>query len=156
MMLSDGRLWFTADTHPTTRALHHRDVGATAQSFGVGCSRTGRLPELSADDPVLGGSSRVRLRDAEPSSPVLVFYGPQVAPTALGSGCFAHLDPALATLLVTGATDVAGAWTSAPLPLPADPALQDVQLVVQALVGPTGTAPLGFDLSSAVLLNLGS
>jgi len=155
-LLSNGMLFFTAIAVPGVEALHHRAIGATAHSLGVGCSASGHLPKLAADDPVLGGTSQIRVRGAEASASVFVFAGPKAAPTDLGFGCIAHLDLTSMSLVATGTTDASGAWSSAPISVSSDPALDGAQLMLQAVVGPTGTQPQGFDVSSAVLLTFGN
>ncbi|MHC4378101.1 MAG: hypothetical protein ACYS26_15985 [Planctomycetota bacterium] len=45
------------------------------------------------------------------------------------------------------------AWSTADLPT--DAALTGQQVALQAAVGPTATAPLGFDLSNGVLMTFG-
>ncbi|MFT4709582.1 MAG: hypothetical protein ACI8Q9_000705 [Planctomycetota bacterium] len=67
------------------------------------------LPQLSADDPVLGGTSEIRVSGAEASASVFIFDGPKTSPTSLGAGCFAHLDLSACLLVATGTTDVLGA-----------------------------------------------
>jgi ELWxxDGT repeat protein len=129
--------------------------GATADAIGQPCAASGFLPRLRATDPVLGATLDVELRDAQPALPALVFLAPPVLPTALGSGCTTYLDISQLELLFIGALDGSGAiqWTSANLPT--DPGLAGQQLALQAAIGPTATAPLGFDLSNGLLMTLG-
>lgn len=129
--------------------------GATADPIGQPCAASGFLPYLRASDPVLGESLNVELRDGQPALPALVFLAPSIPATGLGSGCTAYLDIAQLELLFIGALDGSGstAWPTASLPT--DASLAGQQVALQAAVGPSTMAPLGFDLSNGVLMTFG-
>ncbi|MHC4892855.1 MAG: hypothetical protein ACYTFV_05690 [Planctomycetota bacterium] len=129
--------------------------GATADPIGQPCAASGFLPDLRATDPVLGEPLDVELRDGQPALPALVFLAPSIPPTALGSGCTAYLDILQLELLFIGALDGAGSSTWSTANLPTDAALTGQQVALQSAVGPTATAPLGFDLSNGVLMTFG-
>ncbi|MBI1382051.1 MAG: hypothetical protein GC161_13315 [Planctomycetaceae bacterium] len=154
--LANGRVFVVADDKVRGQELFSIWPGATAQRFGMGCGATGYAPELHAEDPVLGGTSRIFLTNAPPLQFFGVLVGPIGSPLPLSSDCALYLDPLQVQLLATGAADGAGAWTSAPLPIPAMPVLVGAQIGLQAFAGPTSTLPLGFDFTNAVRLSLGN
>jgi len=154
--LANGRVFVVASDKVRGQELFSAWPGATAQSFGQGCGATGFAPELHAEDPVLGGTSRIFLTNAPPLQFFGVLVGPIGSPLPLSSDCALYLDPLQVQLLATGAADGTGAWTSAPLPIPAMPALVGAQIGLQAFAGPTSSAPLGFDFTNAVRLSLGN
>lgn len=154
--LANGRLFVFSGDKVRGIELFSAWPGATAQSFGQGCGATGFAPELHAEDPVLGGTSRIFLTNAPPLQFFGLLVGPIGTPLPLSSDCALYLDPLQVQLLATGAADGAGAWTSAPLPIPAMPSLVGAQIGLQAFAGPTASAPLGFDFTNAVRLSLGN
>ncbi|TAJ11994.1 MAG: hypothetical protein EPO68_13980, partial [Planctomycetota bacterium] len=153
-VLSDGLLYVAVSSFTLGAELYYANVGATAQPLGTGCAATGNLPALSADDPVLGTSTVVRMTDAGAGLAGLVFVGAPALPWFLGSGCSIHVSPVGALPLAAVSTSAGGKWTSAPIAVPSDPSLAGAQLVLQAILGPSATQPLGFDLSNGVLLTL--
>lgn len=154
--LANGVLFVVTGDKVRGEELFSAWPGATAQSFGQGCGATGFAPELHAEDPVLGGTSRIFLTNAPPLQFFGVLVGPIGSPLPLSSDCALYLDPLQVQLLATGAADGAGAWTSAPLPIPAMPVLVGAQIGLQAFAGPTSSLPLGFDFTNAVRLSLGN
>ena len=156
IVLSGGTMFVAATEYAKGMELRAAHVGATSQAIGEGCAASGLLPELFAYDPVLGGTSEITLGGANPSLPLIAFLGSTVgAPVNLGDGCHAFLDPASVITFLSAVTDSEGSWKSPAIPIPASAALNGLQLALQAIVGPTATSPLGFDLSNGVLLTLG-
>jgi ELWxxDGT repeat protein len=154
--VSDGKLYVAADDGVVGLELRYANVGALAHALGSGCAASGRVPDLSADDPLIGGATTLRVRDAGPALAGVVMMGAKAAPLLLGSGCEIVLDPLSAQSLTGLVTDASGKWTSASLSIPNDPSLIDAQIVLQAVLGPSATQPLSFDLSNGVLLTLQS
>ena len=157
LTLSGGRLFVRTEDTIKGEELYSMPLGAVAQSVGVGCTGGGQLPRLSAEDPVLGGTTTFRVRGARPFAPLVAFLGDPSLPLPLGAGCSAYVAPATATSLLTGATDGTGTFESAALGVPSAGVLAGVELGVQALLGPFGDGPFaGFDLTDGVRLVLGA
>jgi len=120
-----------------------------------GCN-SGPIPQLFADDPVLGGQVTVRGRSQLPTVPGFVVLGPvAVDPVAIGP-CALHVDLGIAPIVVPCATDAAGAFVLPPLPVPALPALDGWRFAAQAALVAPAAPVAGLSISSAVLLTIGS
>ncbi|MEM7204696.1 MAG: ELWxxDGT repeat protein [Planctomycetota bacterium] len=150
MLLSRGRVLFSADDNLLGRELWSVDPGATAQPVGAACGG-GAPPQLATDDPVLGGIVTVTTR-APPTSAGAVLLGLPVPAQPLGSGCFLYLAPATSTVLAP--VPAGPSRRSFAIPLPQAVALAGVRVSLQAVLAPS-TAPLGADLSNAVWWTLG-
>ncbi len=153
--LANGQLFVTGAGPFVSNTLLAAPGGGTADPIGLPCAASGELPLLDATDPVLGSSTDLQVRDGQPGAAVLVFRGAPAPATELGFGCTTYLDVGTLSLLATGTLDAAGAFDLTNLPIPADPALNGVRTTLQVAVGPAATAPLGLDLSNAVLMTLG-
>ncbi len=151
---SGGRLYLDHD-----EGMHGSEpwvvrTGASAQRIGAGCGIGNRVAWLESEDPVLGASFTLRGGGGPAGRLGAILLGlPAVTPSVLGSGCVLHLQAAgFGTLLFVA--DAAAPW-SLSLPLPGTPALDDVQIVVQQVSGPSTNA-LGFELGDALRLTLGT
>lgn len=149
-----GRLLFWADDGVHGQELFALHTGAGAKALAGGC-HAGPIPELFADDPVLGGQVTVRGRSQLVTAPGFVVLGPvAVAPLSLGA-CQLHVDLGIAPIVVPCTTDAAGAFTLPPLPVPALPALDGMSFAAQAALVAPSAPLLGLAISNAVLLTIG-
>lgn len=150
-----GRLLFWADDGVHGRELFALHPGAGAKGIGGGCS-DGPIPELFADDPVLGGQVTIRGRAALPTTPGFVVLAPALTTPAVLGACALHVDLGFAPILVPCTTNADGTFQLPPLPVPAMPALDGFRFAAQAAIA-APTAPLaGLAISTAVLLTFGS
>ncbi|MBI5852230.1 MAG: hypothetical protein HZB39_14545 [Planctomycetes bacterium] len=176
-------LWFTDGTPQGTRALaalrsntpgrvrggraylvledpfagfetHVLTPGASSEVVQRGCGGP-RAPDLVAlDDPVLGTSMRLHGRSSAGAIAVLMLSLVPPSPPApiAPSPCSFAVDPtAFATAPPIGLVN--GGFSLA-MPIPGDPVLRDLSIVLQFAAGPSD-ATLGADLSSGLRLNLG-
>jgi hypothetical protein len=151
-VLSGGFLRFSAGGPGFGHELWQLDPGASVQQVGAGCS-VGIWPMLHSTDPVLGAVMQVSGEGAASGQSGALLLGLPVPALRLGGGCYLYLHAATAQVLAPFAP-VAGSW-SLPVPVPAVPALAGLRFGLQALLAPSA-APLGFDLTNAVVGTLGS
>jgi len=149
---SGGRLFFRADDGEHGLELWALPLGATATPAGVGCTCRFPPPRLTASAPRLGGMATIALRGATPNTVGALLLGLPAQPVPLGGDCNVYLQPlGTAGFMLP---DVNGA-ASLPLGIPADANLTGLRLAFQLVLGPTGSPPLGGDLSNALVLVLG-
>ncbi|HYC77796.1 MAG TPA: hypothetical protein VEI02_09230, partial [Planctomycetota bacterium] len=74
-------------------------------------------------------------------------------PLPLAAGCTVWIDLAAPVVLAPVVVDAAGAWTLT-VPVPFDPTLAGVALVLQAYVAPAA-GPLGLDLTGGFAVVFG-
>jgi hypothetical protein len=122
------------------------------QAVGSGCSG-GVGPTLRSTDPVLGTVMQVSGDGAASGQGGALLLGLPVPALRLGGGCYLYLQTTTAQVLAPFAP-VAGSWSVA-VPVPAVPALAGLRVGLQALLGPSA-APLGFDVTNAVVCTLGN
>jgi ELWxxDGT repeat protein len=140
------------------REVFTLDPGATYHPVGRGCRAAGLAPTLEASDPVLGGSARVAGTRAVSSSGILAVGVLPGRPIALpagagGVGCTVYVDLARPFVPIF-LTPKAGNWSFI-TQIPNTPASKGRSVVIQAVFGPSGTPPLGLDLTRGVVLTLG-
>ncbi|HYC78198.1 MAG TPA: hypothetical protein VEI02_11280 [Planctomycetota bacterium] len=128
---------------------------AVSTLLGGGCGATGG-GVLTFPPPKLGATLTIAWAGASPSAlgNAAFDFAPPSA-SALGAGCFFHLDLAHAATwwLVPIATDAAGA-ASLSIPVPSIPLLAGLPVTAQlVLLGTAG--PFSFDLSPGVATTLG-
>ncbi|MCA8952688.1 MAG: hypothetical protein KDE27_24470 [Planctomycetes bacterium] len=153
--VSNGRVFFSADTPAYGRELWAVDPGASVQSIGHGCSPAGGFaPLLAATSPVLGGTAALTVTDvAAPAVSVMLASLVTTGSFRFPNGqCDYFLEP---TAIVLGlALPQNGAYAHA-LAIPADPGLAGLPLRAQAILLPT-TAAGATTATPAVALVLGS
>ena len=131
------------------------DPGATNAPVGIGCTAAGPAPARSASDPVLGSVIRVDVTGAQPKTTGLLAVGAlPPRPLAFGGGCTVYVDLSLPLVLLGFTPKAAGRWSFA-TPIPNDAASIGALVMIQAVLGPANTPPLGLDMTRGVLLTLG-
>ena len=133
---------------------HVIDLESSIEPLSRGCGAPGREAELYASlGPAPQGGLNVEGHSLAGNMALVFLSAPPLRPTPFPSAgrCILDVDPnAFVVLLQTPLTNgrFARSW-----PLPAEPALRGVSAVLQAAFAPTN-APLGFDLSNGLLVNL--
>jgi ELWxxDGT repeat protein len=151
----DGRFWFAADDPVAGIEPHVVELAAVGMPLGAACGGLGRAASLQVDRlPLLGSSVQLGLRAAQGDVAVLMLGFGDFAPQGLPAmpGCVLRVDPSQG--VVFPALALSGGTANLALPIPALALLTNLELVTQAALGATD-APLGFDLSNAVVLRLG-
>jgi len=152
--LSGGKLFFRANDGAKGIELWALKPGATGQSIGHGCPPSG-APTLAATDPVLGGSITVAAK-GRPGAGLALLVGLKNNPvaTGIGLGCHLYVDPNKSPILLffTPAND--GSWKLT-TKIPNSAAAVGLEVMLQVGYGPSGTLPLGVDLSPGMKLTLG-
>lgn len=117
------------------------DLTGSVEHVGQGCARSGRLPQLDADQARIGGSLNLRVTDGAPNTFGLTLIGPvPIRPIPLpGSDCSLLVDP-VRSAIITGATDNSGRWSVTNLPIP----------LFTPLVGLEVAAQSGFDVAGVL------
>lgn len=118
----------------STRGVDHAlvDSGGTGiTQFGTGCGGSVSPPQLSARSLPRAGNDAFGVFLTQALASTTVFWGLDTAAgqLPLGGGCTALLA---SPVFIAASTDPAGN-ALLPLPIPADPALQGVELYVQAI-----------------------
>ncbi|MHC4814454.1 MAG: ELWxxDGT repeat protein [Planctomycetota bacterium] len=153
-ILSGGKLFFRGNDGKKGIELWMLDPGATGQAIGHGCPVPG-TPTLRATDPVLGGSITVAAT-GKPGLGLALLVGVKNNPlgTGLGFGCHLYVDPNKSPILLffTPATNGSWQYTTG---IPNSAAGKGLEIMVQVGYGPTGTPPIGVDLSPGMKLTLG-
>jgi hypothetical protein len=129
---------------------------ASKSRFGAACAGSGgQLPRIDSPLPHLGSPGfALALDQALPNSIAVAFYGP-TAIALLPGGCMLFVDPQALVVLPWTATDATG-HASAPIPLPADPALAGAQGACQfAVLDPLGGYQNMLAFSDALVLLVG-
>ncbi|MBI5852464.1 MAG: hypothetical protein HZB39_15730, partial [Planctomycetes bacterium] len=156
LTVAGGKLWFgawygTLDVEPWLV-----DLSALATRAGDACGSAGSAPDLFADgDPVIGTTFAFEGRGRGVTSAVRLFSigtPPSIAMPLLGRCELWTADSAVIASPTLATT--AGVFR-VPLAVPPGLALLGATLTVQALVAPT-SAPLGVDLTNAVVLRVGT
>jgi hypothetical protein len=123
-------------------------------SVGGGCGGAG-APVFGCNPPQIGQSVFLTLATGTPNAAGFVYgLGIPGAPSPLGSGCVAEIDPGTAISLFPVTTDGAGAWGMG-LMIPPNHSLVGIQAALQAALFNT-SGPLGFDLSNGLIVTIGS
>jgi ELWxxDGT repeat protein len=151
----DGRFWFSAGDPVAGIEPHVVELASAGMPIGAACGGLGRAASLQVDRlPVLGSNVQLGLRSAQGDLGVILLGFGDFAPQGLPviPGCVLRVDPAQS--VVFPALALSAGTANLPLPIPALPLLANLELVAQAALGATD-APLGFDLSNAVVLRLG-
>ena len=150
-----GRLWFAADDGVAGREPWLIDVGATSWRATPGCSSSGPPVPLHVDDPVLGARWTFGGRARADVVALVPILGPIAAvPFDLGvAGCRLAVDP-LGGLQLGPIVPAGRPTWQVGFDLPADPALDGLELAVQAAFLRQAT-PFGRDWSAGYGLRLG-
>jgi ELWxxDGT repeat protein len=131
---SFGRLFLAADNGTLGRELYMITQGAWSKSIDRPCGTAGVRPRFASTPPVLGPGCTFSFRNVNPPAAavyaILVTLGPPPA-IDLGGGCRDHVTGGPWILL--GPAAVPGPSWSAPVPLPADPALAGLPFAAQAI-----------------------
>ncbi|MCA8975859.1 MAG: hypothetical protein KDC98_14150 [Planctomycetes bacterium] len=157
LVASGGMLFLTASQRGVGIEPFAFPLGANTLGIGGGCAASSWPARLAVTDPVLGRAVNAVIDEgpAKRFAVLAVGFRSPLPRIAVGSGpCVMPLDLVAPIGLMNSVTDAAGHATFAGN-VPNDPRLQGVQLVAQALLGPTAQAPFGADVSPAVLLTLG-
>ncbi|MCA8958170.1 MAG: hypothetical protein KDC87_18990, partial [Planctomycetes bacterium] len=112
-VVSGGRLLFPGSDPNAGAELWAVDLGAIAQPIGSGCSSALLAPQLTADAPLLGRASLVRIEHGGANRSGVALLGwpsPGFKHTAFGGGCTGYLDFARGTLALGVRTDAGGRW----------------------------------------------
>src|SRR5690606_27945246 len=152
---SNGLLYFGAVDPVLGAEPHVLELGAAVQQLSPGCGGTGREANLRAT--VFGGRRggfELYGRASQGRVAGLLASAPPAGPTPFPAAGRCQLDVDAGSAAVLAALPISAARFGRVFPLPDDPALHGLQLVVQAVVGPTN-GRLGFDLSNGLLLTLG-
>ncbi len=131
------------------------DPGATGQSIGHGCPSSG-TPSLAATDPVLGGNVTLSANGKPGIGGLALLLGvtQNALSTSVGFGCHVYVDVTKPHVLQFYTPAPNGSWKLT-LGVPNSAALKGVEVMAQVGYGPTGTMPLGIDLSPGMKLTLG-
>ena len=147
IVLSGGRVIFSANNGIAGDEPWAVFPGATAQPIGSPCAGAGRSPTLRTTDPEFGTVFTITADDGVPGAPVFLLAGLPAQLTPLGAGCLLYLASSSFSI-VHAVVPVGPTWQVA-FPLPVVPWLHGVTIVLQAIQAPTN-APLGADLTNAV------
>lgn len=153
-------------SEPTLFLIYAPAIPATKTLFGVGCSGTNPLPYLldASGVPQLGDADfYLAFTQGPPSGLAFLFLSSGTGPPiAIGGGCNILLDLVGAGVYFTtgfspfGPLPLDGAGEFyLPIPLPPDPFLAGFEVASQAFAY-DGASPIGFILSNALKLRLGT
>lgn len=148
-------LAFVAVAAGAYEAVARYGVPASAVGVGTGCGGAG-MPVLTATVPRIGQIFDLTVSNATPNAAGFVYISDVPAsPLNLGSGCVVQVDLLSAMPLVPLSTGPTGSWMwTYQVPVPYIPVLVGYPAMLQgALFGTSG--PLGFDITSGVMLSLG-
>ncbi|MBI5849873.1 MAG: hypothetical protein HZB39_02365, partial [Planctomycetes bacterium] len=151
---ANGLAWVSAYDPVFGQEPYVIDLDSSIEPLSRGCGGLDREAELFASlGPAPLGGLTVEGRSSAGGMALVFLSAPPLRPTPLPSAgrCVLDVDPNAHVVLIQ--TPLTSGRFARTWPLPADAALRGVQATLQAAIAPTD-APLGFDLSNGLLVNL--
>jgi len=148
-VLSSGRVIFVADDGMHGAEPWVIEPGATSQSIGLRCARSGTAPRLGATDPVLGGSTRLTATNGPAATAGFLILGLRNGAPIGVLGCTLYVGLPLGWMPLTVPT------AQGDLAVPSDPSLAGALIAIQAWYFPTDGTPAP-SASNGVYLTLGN